>query len=226
MTSTGTMWECWGMAEVLFVCTGNRCRSPSAALLLRKQLGEAGRDDVTVHSAGTVGADVGPPRPLVQEGRAFGIDLGAHVPRKVDPGMIQTADLVVGLTREHVRQAVLAVPPSFPRTFTLREIVRRGLHTGPRDAAEDLGAWLARLHEGRLRADLMGASPDDGIMDPLGGKRDDYHRMLTEVSELTQTLRDLAWPSAMPPAARDGGGANRIRRLHRGGLRPAARRSG
>jgi len=214
------------MAEVLFVCTGNRCRSPSAALLLRQQLGEAGRDDVTVHSAGTVGADVGPPRPLVQEGRAFGIDLGAHVPGKVDPGMLQAADLVVGLTREHVRQAVLALSSSFPRTFTLREIVRRGLHTGPRGAAEDLGAWLVRLHDGRLRADLMGASTDDDVMDPLGGSRDDYRRMLTEVSELTQTLRDLAWPSAMPPAARDGDGAKRIRRLHRGGLRPAARRSG
>jgi protein-tyrosine phosphatase len=226
MTSTGTMWECWGMAEVLFVCTGNRCRSPSAALLLRQQLGEADRDDVTVHSAGTVRTDVGPPRPLVQEGRAFGIDLGAHVPRMVDPGMIQAADLVVGLTREHVRRAVLAVPPSFPRTFTLREIVRRGLHTGPRGAAEDLGAWLARLHEGRLRADLMGASPDDGVVDPLGGSRDDYRRSLTELSELTRTLCDLAWPSAKPPGARYGGAARRIRKLHRGGLRPAGRRSG
>ncbi len=224
MTSTGTMWECWGMAEVLFVCTGNRCRSPSAALLLRKQLGEAGSDDVEVLSAGTMGVDVGAPRPLVQEGLAFGIDLGAHVPRKVDPGMIQTADLVVGLTREHVRQAVLAVPRSFQRTFTLREIVRRGLHTGPRGAAEDLGAWLARLHEGRLRADLMDASPDDGVIDPLGGSRDDYRRMLTEVSALTHTLRDLAWPSAKPPAA-GYRAANPNRRLHRNGLRAAGRRS-
>ena len=225
MTPTGTMWESWGMAEVLFICTGNRCRSPSAALLLRKQLGEAGRDDVTVHSAGTMGADVGPPRPLVQEGRAFGIDLGAHAPRKVDSDMIQTADLVVGLTREHVRQAVLDVPPSFPRTFTLREIVRRGLHTGPRGAAEDLGAWLARLHDGRLRADLVGASPDDGVMDPLGGSRDDYRRMLTEVSALTQTLRDLAWPNARPPGA-GYRAANPNRRLRRNGLHAAGRRSG
>lgn len=214
------------MAEVLFVCTGNLCRSPAAALLLRQQLGEAGRDDVAVHSAGTMGAHVGPPRPLVQEGLAFGIDLGAHVPRTVDPGMIQAADLVVGLTREHVRQAVLAVPPSFPRTFALREIVRRALHTGPRGAAEDLGSWLARLHEGRLRADLMGASPDDDVMDPLGGSRDDYRRMLTEVSELTQTLCTLAWPSAKPPSTRNGGAAKRVRRLHGGGLRPAGRGPG
>ena len=151
-----------GMVDVLFVCTGNLCRSPSAALLLRQQLGDA-RPEVRVHSAGTVETDFGSPRPLVEQGRAFGIDLGAHVPRTVDPGMVQAADLVVGLTRQHVRETVIAVPSSFPKTFTLREIVRGGLHTGPRGAGEDLGAWLARLHEGRLRADLMG--------DDAGGRR-------------------------------------------------------
>ncbi len=125
------MWERWGMAEVLFVCTGNLCRSPSAALLLRQQLGDTGGAEVEVHSAGTVEADsFGSPRALVQEGRAFGIDLGAHVPRMVEPGMIEAADLVVGLTREHVRETVVAVPASFPKTFTLREITRRGSHTG------------------------------------------------------------------------------------------------
>jgi hypothetical protein len=60
----------------------------------------------------------------------------------------------------------------------------------------------------------------------LGGSRDDYRRMLTEVSALTQTLRELAWPSAKPPNARNGGAAKRIRRLHGGGLRPAGRGSG
>ena len=52
------------MADVLFVCTGNLCRSPSAALLLRQQLGDEAGPEVTVHSAGTAGADGGPPSPL------------------------------------------------------------------------------------------------------------------------------------------------------------------
>ncbi len=204
------MWERWGMDDVLFVCTGNLCRSPSAALLLRQQLRDAGGAEVTVHSAGTVGADVGTPRPLVEEGRAFGIDLAAHVPRTVDPAMIQAADLVVGMTREHVRETVIAVPASFPRTFTLREITRRGNHTGARGAADDLGAWLARLHDGRLRVDLMGDSPDDDVMDPMGGTPDDYRRMLTDVAALTRTLRNLAWPIATLPAAGCGGAAKRV----------------
>ncbi len=188
------MWERLVMADVLFVCTGNLCRSPSAALLLRQQLGDGEGGEVTVRSAGTVPADVGPPSALVEEGHAFGIDLGGHVPHIVDVGMIQTADLVVSLTREHVRETVVAVPTSFPRTFTLREIVRRGLGVGSRGAAEDLGAWLARLHDGRRHADLMGASPDDDVMDPMGGTPDDYRRMLTVVAALTLALCNLAWP--------------------------------
>jgi low molecular weight protein-tyrosine phosphatase len=189
------------MADVLFVCTGNVCRSPSAALLLRQRLGDAAVEGVTVHSAGTTGSDVGPPRSLVEEGRAFGIDLAAHVSRTVDAGMIEVADLLVGLTRQHVRQTVVEVPSSFPRTFTLREIVRRGLLTGPRGTAEDLGAWLARLHDGRLRPDLIGESPDDDVMDPMGGTPDDYRRMLTDVAGLTRILRELAWPTARTSAA-------------------------
>ncbi|MGO9857661.1 MAG: hypothetical protein ACLPYY_21800, partial [Acidimicrobiales bacterium] len=165
------------MAGVLFVCTGNLCRSPSAALFLRQQLGDAG-SEVTVHSAGTMEVDAGPPRALLLEGRTLGIDLADHVPRTVDSDMIRAADLVVGLTREHLRETVVAVPPSFPKTFTLREIVRRGLDTGPRGASEDLAAWIDRLHDGRLVADLMGESPDDDVMDPMGGTPEDYRRML------------------------------------------------
>ncbi len=190
-----------GMAGVLFVCTGNLCRSPSAALFLRQQLGDAG-SEVTVHSAGTMEVDGGPPRALVLEGRALGIDLADHVPRRVEPDMIRAADLVVGLSREHLRETEVAVPPSFPTTFTLREIVRRGLDTGPRGAAEDLAAWIDRLHDGRLVADLMGESPDDDVMDPMGGTPEDYRRMLTDVAALTGTLRNLAWPTAKLPAAK------------------------
>lgn len=150
-----------------------------------------------MHSAGTMAAEVGAPRALLLEGRALGIDFADHRPRVVDPDMIRAADLVVGLTRQHLRETVTAVPTSFPRTFTLREIVRRGAHTGPRGAAEDLGVWLTRLHDGRHHTDLLGESPDDDVVDPMGGTPDDYCQMLTDVSGLTGALRNLAWPSAM-----------------------------
>lgn len=187
------------VARVLFVCTGNLCRSPSAALFLQRQLAEAGTEGVTVSSAGTLEAEVGPPPLLVEECYRFGIDLGSHVARSIDPAMIEEADLVVGAAREHVREVVVAVPSSFPTCFTLREIARRGLDAGPRGASEALGSWLARLHEGRQRREMVGDSPLDDIADPMGGMSADYREMLHEVSALTLTLRKLAWPTCETP---------------------------
>ncbi len=182
------------MVDVLFVCTGNLCRSPSAALLLGQHLAQAGIRDVSVHSAGTLCAEVDPPEALVQEGRAFGLDLGVHVPLQVDQDGIEAADLVVGMTREHVREIVLPDFARFARTFTLCEIVRRGQGVGPRKTGEALSDWLERLGEGRRTVDLVGDSPDDDIADPMGGLPADYHRMFTEVSALTWSLHRLAWP--------------------------------
>jgi protein-tyrosine phosphatase len=183
-----------GVADVLFLCTGNLCRSPSAARLLSRQLAQHGTVGVTVHSAGVLGAPFGPPDPLVAEARAFGIDLAGHVPRPFDPGMIAGADMVIGLSREHVRESVLADIPSFPKAFTLREIVRRGTGQGPRRGDETLAEWLARLHVGRRHADLIGDSPDDDIADPMGGTAEDYRLMLVDVGALTESLGRLAWP--------------------------------
>ena len=182
------------MADVLFLCTGNLCRSPSAALLLGRQLAQAGIAGVTVHSAGIMGAAFGPPEDLVNEGLAFGIDLSDHVAREFDTGMSMGADLVIGMAREHVREVVLADAQSFARTFTLREIVRRGHEEGTRRNDESLGEWLARIHVGRRHVDLIGDSDVDDIDDPMGGSSDEYRRMLEDVSALTNSLRHLAWP--------------------------------
>jgi protein-tyrosine-phosphatase len=183
-----------GVTDVLFLCTGNLCRSPSAALLLSRHLERSGTTGVMVHSAGTLGAPFGSPDLLVEEARPFGIDLGDHTPRRFDPAMIADADLVVGLSREHVREAVLADIPSFPKSFTLRELVRRGSAVGPRRDGEALGEWLARVHQGRRHAELIGDSPDDDVVDPMGGTSDDYRVMLVDVESLTATLSQLAWP--------------------------------
>jgi protein-tyrosine phosphatase len=191
------------VSDVLFVCTGNLCRSPSAALLLRQQLAGVGTIDVTVHSAGVAGTSMGPPEALVRVARSFELNLKDHVPRKLESGMVAGADLVIGMTREHVREIVLANRDAFSRTFTLREIVRRGHDQGQRNSGEKLHEWLARVHHGRRHIDLVGDSSDDDIADPMGGSSDDYRRMFKDVSSLTEQLRDLAWPPSTHPSKED-----------------------
>jgi protein-tyrosine phosphatase len=181
------------MTTVLFVCTGNLCRSPSAALLLAQHLSEAGPPDVTVESAGTSETTSTVPPKLVHEASGFGLDLYSHVPRRVDTATIARADMVIGMARTHVRETVLADPSSFTKTFTLREIVRRGVEKGQRRPLLPLAEWMDEVGGGRRHAEFLGDSAQDDIADPMGGTSVEYRTMLLELATLTRTLHSLIW---------------------------------
>ena len=183
------------MTTVLFVCTGNLCRSPSAEKFLAKRVSELGPRDVTVESAGTLGAaSEAVPSDLLRESAAFGLDLRPHMARRLDVGMVARADMVIGMERSHVREVVLADPPAFSKSFTFREIVRRGAERGGRNSLQSLPEWLTYLGEGRRHLDLIGDSPRDDILDPMGGKPKKYRVMLNDLEALTQALHSLTWP--------------------------------
>ena len=97
--------------RVLFVCTGNTCRSPLAALALHAELG-ADAASVEVRSAGTAAhsgesASEGSQRVAA----ADGFDLSSHRARTVTAATVREADLVFVMTPAH-RAAVesLGVP--------------------------------------------------------------------------------------------------------------------
>lgn len=86
--------------SVLFVCTGNTCRSPMAEALLRKALG--GRNDIKICSAG-VGAMPGQPasretRDILSSKKA---PLDAFHSRQVDDSLLADADLIIAMTESH-----------------------------------------------------------------------------------------------------------------------------
>ncbi len=179
--------------RVLFVCTGNICRSPTAAALLAARL--AGRnDEVVVDSAGTL--DLGEPSPpeVLTAAAERGMDLSSHLGRRFSSNDALEASLIVGMAREHVREVVLTEPTVFPKTFTFRELVRRGGQVGRRGRLETLGEWLVRIHEGRRHADLLGKSDDDDIEDPMGGPIAGYRATATQIADLIDELVALAWP--------------------------------
>jgi protein-tyrosine phosphatase len=182
------------VAQILFLCTGNLCRSPSAAWFFSQRVIQYGPGDLTVDSAGVMGANDGPPERLLKEGAAFGMDLSDHVPRKLDADDIARSDLIVGMAREHVREVVVRDPASLYKVYTLRELVRRGQESGKRGGREPMAEWLAKLNSGRRHADLLGSSPDDDISDPMGRPSEDFLIMLLQVASLTKALHTLAWP--------------------------------
>src|SRR5713101_7391174 len=94
---------------VLFVCTGNICRSPTAEAIFRKLAEDAGMAGaVTADSAGTHGYHVGePPDPRAQAAAAKrGYDLSALRARRIEGSDFQRFDLVLAMDQDHY--AILA----------------------------------------------------------------------------------------------------------------------
>lgn len=154
--------------EILVLCTANVCRSPMGEALLRSRLDELGRGDVAVSSAGFLPGGMPASDQAIEVMRARGIPLEDHLSRQVDAEMLLGADLVICMARQHLREAVVVDPGVFPRTFTLKELVRRAEDAGPRPRDLDHLEWLGRLHSGRQLSQQLGDSPLDDVADPVG----------------------------------------------------------
>src|SRR6185295_10883733 len=121
-----------GRFGVLFVCTGNICRSPSAAGVFHKHVREAGLDrDVLVESAGTVGyhEGEGADRRSLEAAHRRGYDLTSHRARRVVRADFHRFDLVLALDRGHqFHLARLAKPSDAHKIRMFMDFARR--HAG------------------------------------------------------------------------------------------------
>ena len=134
--------------------------------------------------------------PTVEAAHRLGLDLdlAGHESRRLDASVLDAADLVLAMERRHVQEVVVLAPGAFGRTFTLKEIVRRGSEIGRRRADEPLASWLARVHLGRKAMQLLGSSTADDVADPTVSTMVDHDAMAREVLDLVDRLVELAWP--------------------------------
>jgi len=89
--------------NLLFVCTGNTCRSPLAAALAQHGVTQRGWTHVRVQSAGVATVSGAPASEGAQAvAREHGLDLSAHTSRPLTPEMARWADLILGMGPSHL----------------------------------------------------------------------------------------------------------------------------
>ncbi|GIG79645.1 arsenate reductase/protein-tyrosine-phosphatase family protein [Planotetraspora kaengkrachanensis] len=170
--------------HILFVCTGNICRSALAERLTLSALGPG--SPLLVTSAGTR-AQAG--RPMAERARRVLVRLGGDpegfASRPLTPAMVVAADLVLTASSEHRAEAVAMHPLAATRTFTIAEfgtlaraVAAESLvrHEDPVRRAHALAAE-ARALRGLVRVE----QPD--IADPYGGSRRAHRAAARRISE-------------------------------------------
>lgn len=196
--------------HLLFVCTGNLCRSPFAEILGRHLLlRHLGRDaaDFTVSSAGVgavVGAGMHPDsRAELTPWGLHGAAAEAFTARQLHPEMIERADLVLALTPRHRSAVVQQAPRALSTAFSLREFARltdlvdrAGL---PPVAVDRARALVGRA---RLARPLAAGHPadHDEIPDPIGLPPPAHHTSAVLISSALRTIVDAVAEGDSSPA--------------------------
>ncbi|AKK11889.1 arsenate reductase/protein-tyrosine-phosphatase family protein [Corynebacterium uterequi] len=177
--------------RVLFVCTGNICRSPAAELLFNRAITliDAPVIATSAGTRGVVGHGIHPQ--VAAELSALGIaaeDIAAFRARRLNRAMLTAADLVVGMTREHVDEVLALAPVKLRTTFTLTHLARLA-DAGALDALELPGTQPV---DKSVVDDLPG-----GIPDPYGGTPEDFHVAVARIADaLARILLALGLPDS------------------------------
>ncbi|NMC44340.1 MAG: low molecular weight protein arginine phosphatase [candidate division Zixibacteria bacterium] len=142
-----------GNYKVLFICTGNTCRSPMAEGSLRVLLQGRGIDTIDVLSAGTAAPPGCPATTYAVEAvKTWDGDISGHRSRPMTRELIEEADLILVMTPTHYRDVVTISPEAREKTFLLKRFPEPG-------------------------------DDGEGVADPIGGSLDQYNQTFLEIGE-------------------------------------------
>jgi len=177
--------------RLLFVCTGNICRSPYAQWRLKSLLAERKLQTVVVASAGTAALPGHVmSKPMLRRLAEGGVDASEFRSQALTHTSIEASDLILTATRDHRRAVSGLVPSSATRVFTLlqfRRLLRQAavvqkVPTRP----VTLQVLVARANDARGKA---GASTsDDDIPDPWRKSRRTYKRACALIDEAVDEI--------------------------------------
>ncbi len=145
------------MSTILFICTGNLCRSPMAEGLMKRKLADRGLDAKhQVQSAGTWAVNG---RPASENAIAVmkerGIDISAHIARTVTAEDVAEATLILVMTRDHAQMLRNTWPQYDWKVYRLSTVA------GKRRDVPD--PYTGPIQEYRAVADLIARYLDDGF---------------------------------------------------------------
>ncbi|WNR44623.1 low molecular weight protein arginine phosphatase [Paenibacillus roseipurpureus] len=185
------------MLRILFVCTGNTCRSPLAEGLLRMRVHEEGLA-AEVRSAGVSAMTGGPisrnSQQLLHEA-GFTESISSLAIGEAD---VKWADLILTMTTGHKRSVIGRFPYAVEKTYTLKEYVEDDARIlGAIEEREQLLADIQLKQalsqtisaEERSRLHMLeNAMPDYDISDPYGGSLADYRDTAEEINRSLDKL--------------------------------------
>jgi protein-tyrosine phosphatase len=179
--------------EVVFVCTGNRFRSPIAEGVLRAATQGF---PVQVRSVGTLPSEGEPAfEEAMQHARNLGLDIAAHRSCRIDAVDLSRADLVVGFEFNHMAKAVVDAGADRRRTFLLPELVEY-LERAPRSREGDVVARAARAVEAAAELRVQrGPGPPAEIPDPAGRPLKEGTQTVEQIATLTTRVARLLFPT-------------------------------
>lgn len=187
------------MIRILFVCTGNTCRSPIAEAMLKHMAEERGLE-MDVQSAG-VAAWGGTPMSQYAAAVLDEQDIGNHHDFRsaaLDERRVQWADLILTLTTSHKRHVLQQFPSAHNKTFALKEYVSdpeeeqyQQLQSLAADIQLKLAMGQAPTEEELLQlAELQHRVPTTDVADPYGGSLEQYRITAAEIQAVLARLLD------------------------------------